>query len=619
MSKFLRRFNILIFSIIFLFSLAFRVANLDLIEFKTDEAVNLLLSARPALYHTLPPGGTVSSIGILNPPLFNYLLAPLTFFTLDPKIFSFLIGSLNSIAIAFFYLIVKKYYGQITAFTSSTLFAFSPWAILYSRKIWTQDLLIPFFILMFYSLHKIYEKKQRFWILFASSSLFLIQLHQTSIFFIGLISFFMFFQKVKLNLKYLLIGGVLGIIPLLPYLNYETKNGYPDFKALSSSEQRLSSKRSLELFFRPLQITSQGNFSFILGADLDTFVKKFPLVDILRRIFYFEYIFVIVGSLIFLKKFRTFRIFPYSVLILPAIYFLLKIDPFMHYYIIILPFLFLFLGATFEFLFKTNKLIKSLSLLLFLSLVISSLAFNFTFFKLLGDKGHFRGDYGDSLKASQKHIKNKSYDELFLFQFIPLTYSFGYNPFAKIVYSNTSLDKIPTLEKELQESGDIRIEHELLAFYTKEPPTLSTLDILRKKTRENPKYNNIYKETLNDYLARNYKKEYIYEKFDLRLFYPQHWKIQEENGIKIEGDYLVAFIQEAKVLPNYELQTKKSMVVLNDKADKIECIKNKKLCGVSYSFKSFSAIVSPKGNNEAFEKEVNAMDSILSSMRFISE
>ena len=166
----LLRLDALIFFVILLFSLSFRITNLDLIEFKTDEAVNLLLSAWPALHHSLPPGGTVSSIGILNPPLFNYILTPLTFFTLDPKTFSFLIGFLNSVAIAFFYLIVKNYYSQVIAFTSSVLFAFSPWAILYSRKIWNQDILVPFFVLMFYSLHKIIiDKKRIFWLTFVLS------------------------------------------------------------------------------------------------------------------------------------------------------------------------------------------------------------------------------------------------------------------------------------------------------------------------------------------------------------------------------------------------------------------------------------------------------------------
>lgn len=583
MSEFLRRFNILIFSIILLFSLAFRVANLDLIEFKTDEAVNLLLSAWPVLHHTIPPGGTVSSIGILNPPLFNYILTPLTFITLDPKVFSFLIALLNSISIAFFYLIVRKYYGQITAFTSSILFAFSPWAILYSRKIWTQDLLVPFFILLFFSLHKIFtENRQIYWIFIVLSSLFLIQLHQISILFIALLFVFLFLQKVKFNLKYIVIGTILGTIPLLPYFGYEIKNGYPDIKALVLSEQKLSSKRSPILFLRPLQITNQGNLSFILGTDLENYLKKFSFIDMIRRIFYFEYILIIAGAILFFKKYPTFRTLFYSSALLPVIYFLIKVDPFMHYYIIILPLLFLFLGVSFDYLLSRGKFLKSLSLALFLSLSASSLFLNFTFFEFLREQGFLRGDYGDTLKISQTHIKHKDYDELFLFQFIPLTYSFGYNPFAKIVY-DTKSNQISYLEKKLKDSKDPKTEHELLAFYTKELPSLSSLDTLRKKSRENPIYNNIYKETLNDYLARNYKKEYSSDKFDLRFFYPQHWKISEDKDIKVEGDSLILFIRK-NVNPPYRTE-----------------------------------LVKKKTNENAFQNEKIAAEEVIKSIRFLSE
>jgi len=615
MSKFLERFDILPFFIILLFSLIFRVTNLNLIEFKTDEAVNLILASK------FLPGGTVSSIGILNPPLFNYLLSPLTLITLDPKVFSFFIALINSLAIAFFYLIVRKYYGNIIAFTASVLFAFSPWAILYSRKIWTQDLLIPFFILMFYSFHKIVkDKKKHFWALFIFSSFFLIQLHQISIIFILLVFLFMLFKGHKPNLKYILIGTILGIIPLIPFLGYEVKNNYSDFKALTSSESRLSTKRSFQLFLRPLQIMGQGNFSFVLGPDLDTFVKKFHPVDILRRIFYFEYLMVVLGAFVYFKKFKQSRLLVYSAVILPFLYFSLKIEPFMHYYIIILPLLFLFLGIGFDFLFTKGRLIKSVSFLLFISIIVSSLAFNFSFFKLLSEQGYFRGDYGDSLKASQTHIKHKNYDELFLFQFVPLTYAFGYNPFAKMLYGNTSSEQIPIIEDKLQKSQDPRLEEELLSFYTKSPPDIKTLDILRRKFKDNLLYNNIYRETLNDFLAKNYKKEYVSGKFDLRFFYPSHWKTNEDNQIKIERDNLTLSIQKGEIPSSYEFTNEKTLIVLGEKAKKTECKKGNRLCGVTYYFKGYGAKVVQKGKDETgFKNEVGAVDDILNSMRFLSD
>ena len=73
-SKKSKRLTLLLFLFIVAASAIFRITNLNLIEFKDDEAINLFLAARPLFGHPFPPGGTVSSIGLLNPPFFNYLL-----------------------------------------------------------------------------------------------------------------------------------------------------------------------------------------------------------------------------------------------------------------------------------------------------------------------------------------------------------------------------------------------------------------------------------------------------------------------------------------------------------------------------------------------------------------
>lgn len=617
MTERIPKLNVLIFLVVLFSSLLFRVTNLNLIEFKTDEAVNLLLTARPVLHHALPPGGTVSSIGVLNPPLFNYLLTPLALLTLDPKAFSLLIALVNSFAIAFFYLIVKNYYGQIIAFTSSILFAFSPWAIIYSRKIWEQDLLVPIFVILFYSTHKILkDKKEVFWLPLTLFSLVVIQLHQVVVLFIALVTIFVIFLKPKLNLKYILIGTILGLLPLLPYLGYEIKYGYPDFKAVFSSQSKLGNERSPQLFLRPLQITGQGYINFELGPNLDTLVKKFPFMKEIRTIFYLEYILILIGGFLCLKKFKDLRFLSIPAIILPFLYFILKIEPFMHYYIIVLPILFLFLGIIFKFLFThKNRVIKLVSLILFLSLIISSLYFDLSFFKLLKNQGYFQGDYGSTLGDSQNHIKYKKYDEAFLYQFIPLGYYFGYNPFAKIIYGDIPQKIIPSLEKKL-ELNDNQAQNELLAYYTKEPANLSTLDILRKKNEKIPQYSSIYKIVLEDYMAKNYKKQYSSGNFAFTFFYPQHWKVDEKENIVIEGDYLIANIKNVQSLPSYGSEEKSELIILGTEGKKIECKNGNLICGVYYSFKSYSAVITLKKLNEkGLKDEINAFDELLKSMR----
>ncbi|MEK7060898.1 MAG: glycosyltransferase family 39 protein [Patescibacteria group bacterium] len=569
--------NPFLFLLILLLSLIFRVTNLGLIEFKTDEAINLLLASRPLFGHPFAPGGTVSSIGILNPPLFTYLLFPLTVISLDPRWISFSIALINSISIAFLFLVIKKYYNKNIALISTILMAFSPWAIIYSRKIWTQDLLIPFFVPFFYSLHKLLiEKKQIFWIPYAIFALFLIQLHQIIIVFIAIITAFLLLQKIKINVKYILVGSAIGIVPLIPYALFELNNNCPDCKTFIAAINKFSPQRSFEIFSRPLQITSQGGFRFILGNDTLTFAQKFPLIDNLRKVFYLEYLLTPLGVFIFVKKFKKTKIIAYSVILLPIAYFLLKLDPFMHYYIIIMPILFLFLATSLDYLLSNKNLFTRIGAITILILIIAqSIMFNLSFFKLLELKQFLEGDYGRIYSATEKEVKKKlfkfesysDYNEIFLSSFIPLNYVYGYLPLGEILYGDTTDNDMVMLEEKLKEkSDDPRIKQELISFYTKDKPDLQTLTLLKEKTLNIPEYESLYKNVLGEYLWANFKKEYLWHKGGLRLFYPEHWKVEEKNKeLIIFGDGYSLSIDE-----NRSYISNKKTPVIDDIIESIE-------------------------------------------------
>jgi hypothetical protein len=541
--------NLLLFLLIFVLSASFRITNLDLIEFKTDEAVNLLLAIRPFLGYELTPGGTVSSIGILNPPLFNYILMPIAAINWDPRFIAFAIGLINSIAIAVFFLIVKKYYSLSIALISSILFALSPWAIIYSRKIWMQDLLIPFFIIIFFSVHKlIIDKKTVYWIPYALSSLILIQLHQVSLIFVGILTIFLV-KKVKVNLKYALLGLILGLLPLIPYLLYQLSNGCPDCSAFLQARNRLSPGYSAETLLRPLQITSQGGFRFIMGEDTLTFAQAHPIADNLKKVFYLEYLLLPLGLFLFMKKFKHFNFFALSVLALPLIYFILKLEPFMHYYIVILPLLFLFLGVS------INSLPKNFKYILLFLLILTSIAYNYSFFNLLSKKGSLNGDYGQvyhlSKKENDTRIKNLEdirYEEAFLESFIPLNYTFGFEPLGKILYADTITEELPALENRLvTEPENQKVKHQLLAYFTPNAPTIATVDFFRKKSLDQPAYKPLYEEVYRYYLSHNFKKEYIYASGQIRFFYPEHWRVMENGqNLMVEEESYGVIISAAK-------------------------------------------------------------------------
>ena len=192
------RLNILFFFLIVAVASVFRLTNLDLMEFKIDEASNLFLASRLINDQSILPAGTATSIGILNPPFFIYFLIPITFVSQDPKFAAFIIALINCLSIGFLYLVINKYYGQKLAVITSLLIALSPWSILFSRKIWPPDLVLPFAVVIFYSLHKtILEKNTKCWIVLIASLVLLFQLDLIYVFFSFLLT--LNFNKLHSN------------------------------------------------------------------------------------------------------------------------------------------------------------------------------------------------------------------------------------------------------------------------------------------------------------------------------------------------------------------------------------------------------------------------------------
>lgn len=580
------------------------MTNLHLIEFKADEAINLLLAAQPHFGHSFPPGGTVSSLGILNPPLFTYLLTPLTFLTLDPRIFSFFIALANVLAIGGFFLLFKKYYGLLPTFLSGLFLAFSPWMILFSRKIWTQDLILPFSLPFFYSLHKIVvDKKMEYWIVLGISSLFLIQLHQTSIFFVILIGVFLLFKKVKIHVGYIALGILIGFLPLIPYVLYQIQNGCPDCQSLVTMRQRINPLYSPQIFLRPLQILGQGNFHHILGKDMLTLKETYPLVYQLKSLFYLEYLLLPFGIFFFIRKYTQMRFLAYSTILLTCIYFLLKVDPFTHYFLIVSPLLFLFLGITFaHFLTYKMKIIRIGSFTTIVILLSISFIFNLSFYSLLQKQRAFEGDYGISFVESKemvseslkKYKDDKRYEEMFLASYIPKHFMHGYSALPRMLYNFEETKKnLDELEKRLKNSPEDPLpQNELIAFYTKTTPTRETLRLLKQKAKTIPRYDAIYTESKRVYQEKNLK--HLSDSGKISFEYPQHWREEttRDGIIFVKNDLYVLIISEINDSKNkyfYTSENKKyiyqnkTVNISNHAVEKTTCATSQgQWCGIMY-------------------------------------
>ncbi|MBI4772428.1 MAG: glycosyltransferase family 39 protein [Chloroflexi bacterium] len=123
-----------------------------LAEFKADEAHLLNISLDLAEGRRLPLRGIEFSIGLPHPPISVYLYAlPLlppfarTPAERAPLAAGLFVGALNTLSIAVTWAVGRRYFGRRAGLLAALLYAASPWAVVYSRKIWANDLL-PLFV-----------------------------------------------------------------------------------------------------------------------------------------------------------------------------------------------------------------------------------------------------------------------------------------------------------------------------------------------------------------------------------------------------------------------------------------------------------------------------------------
>lgn len=142
----LPRWELTLVAAILILAGALRMGAPGVTEFKRDEANLSRLALDLAQGQDFPLLGISSSVGIPNPPISVYLFALPYALDDTPRLATVFVGALNTLAVALTWLLVRRTFGARAALIAALLYAAAPWAILFSRKIWAQDLLPPFVV-----------------------------------------------------------------------------------------------------------------------------------------------------------------------------------------------------------------------------------------------------------------------------------------------------------------------------------------------------------------------------------------------------------------------------------------------------------------------------------------
>jgi 4-amino-4-deoxy-L-arabinose transferase-like glycosyltransferase len=271
-----RPWELLVFLIILALAAWLRLRELDLVEFKLDEA-NAVDLARQVLDGDLLTVGLVSSVGALNPPFFIYLTAiPLAFWN-DPLAATAFVGALAVVAVALTYAVLRPRFGALAALAAAGLFATAPWAVLYGRKIWAQDALPLFTVSLLWSLFLVLERRRSRAVLAVPILLCLtFQLNFSAVALVVPVAAVLLYRTREVHWPALAAGVGIAVLLLGPWLVHEAEHGFNDVRILVQEGQgdRGSSAAgagSIEAIVETARIVGGTDWSYVTGASQTLF------------------------------------------------------------------------------------------------------------------------------------------------------------------------------------------------------------------------------------------------------------------------------------------------------------------------------------------------------------
>lgn len=234
-SVFSRRVELAGLAAILILAAELRMGWPGLTEFKSDEAHLTSLALDMVEGLRLPMRGIGSSVGFPNAPMSVWLYAlPLVVcrHVYSATLFT---GLLNTLAVLGCWWFVRRYWGSMAALAAALMYAVSPWAVMYSRKIWAQNLL-PLFVIGWAigAGLAFVERRSRFILLHLLCLAIAVQLHLSAIALIvaTAVFFLLFWRRVDWRLTLLGVGA--AALTALPFGYYLVSTGLGPGAALDA-------------------------------------------------------------------------------------------------------------------------------------------------------------------------------------------------------------------------------------------------------------------------------------------------------------------------------------------------------------------------------------------------
>ena len=412
-----------IITILFAAAFILRFLWLDLMEFKGDEFTALILAYKQAHTAILLKVGLMSSVGLENPPFFIYLMAIPAIFSHSPLFLTYWIVFLNAIGIIFLFIFLRSTFSFRAALWTSALFTSAPWTFIYSRKIWAQNVLFPFLILIFCLITSLLQRYEswKVWALFFLVGI-LTQLHMSAWFLPCIIPLFFLIMRVRIRWKDICIGLLLFFVLYLPYILYHIETHFQNITQIFTTAHT----ENLSLLAHPLWsfvVTSGEKMDYLIG-DRMSFLTSLPGITAAHGFFSLYIIIAFTGLLFFLGTllFRT-RCFLHAIslslaekmlvffllnfLIVHVFYQILHLHAFPHYHIIFYPIITLFFVLFLQRMPRIFHLPDWFPSILVLLIITANIHFTLAFLSVIKQHPQGNGDYGVPYRFTRTQWEEK--------------------------------------------------------------------------------------------------------------------------------------------------------------------------------------------------------------------
>jgi hypothetical protein len=230
-----RTLEIIAVTLVLLLAAYLRLNHLDWTEFKRDEASLSQIAFAMARTGEIPLRSIGASTGVVNLPLAAWLLAIPYAVSGSPIVATAFLAGLNVLAVAGCYAMSRSWFKSWSdqyvpgALAAALLFAVAPWAIVYSRKLWANDLL-PLFVVGWAWTGWLTFARRKPWWLIAHAALLgaCVQLHYSALILapVSVVWFIAFIRRV--SWRAVLIAAVVFVLLFAPFLIVDAERGSPN-------------------------------------------------------------------------------------------------------------------------------------------------------------------------------------------------------------------------------------------------------------------------------------------------------------------------------------------------------------------------------------------------------